>query len=74
MSKNSNLTELSMKELLEYECAASLLCRKYEKETMTYQGLSSNPADSQVMQKFRDMGRKHLNILNELENRLSKLD
>lgn len=66
-----SLTEMSIDELLDYEKAAMIICKKYENTVKDYTGkINQNREEYVVFERYNQI---HHNILNELQIRLNKI-
>lgn len=65
------LIHLSIQDLVNYEKAACIVCRKYENMIRDYSGMLNSY--SHEYEKFEHMNTIHNQIINEIEERLNKL-
>ena len=65
------LIHLSIQDLVNYEKAACIVCRKYENMIRDYSGRLNS--DSHEYEKFEHMNTIHNQIINEIEDRLNHL-
>ena len=65
------LIHLSIQDLVNYEKAACIVCRKYENMIRDYNGMLNSY--SHEYEKFEHMNMIHNQIINEIEERLNKL-
>lgn len=65
------LIHLSIQDLVNYEKAACIVCRKYENMIRDYSGRLNS--DSHEYEKFEHMNTIHNQITNEIEDRLNHL-
>lgn len=66
------LKDLTIRELIDADIAASLICKNYENGIKQYDGsIKKNTAEYEAFSYFNDV---HLTILKELENRLRKIE
>jgi len=72
MEKKIKIEELSISDLIKYETGAEILCKFYENVVKNYDGsVIDNVEEYKKYTKFNTI---YLNIIKELENRLSLLE
>lgn len=72
MEKKIKIEELSISDLIKYETGAEILCKFYENVVKNYDG--SVIDDVEEYKKYTKFNTIYLNIIKELENRLSLLE
>ena len=65
--KNRNFSEMTLKEILEYEKASSIVCMKYENSCKSYDGSISNGDEYTLFLKYNKI---HEDLILELQKRL----
>ena len=70
-TKTDTVSSLSLRDLIDYEKAASLICRRYENNIKMYDG--SIRQSGLEYENFKRLNDTHTKILNEIEKRVKNL-
>ena len=70
-TKLDTISSLSLRDLIDYEKAASLICRRYENNIKMYDG--SIRQSGLEYENFKRLNDTHTKILNEIEKRVKNL-